>query len=133
MKIVVLLFFSLYSFSAFSQDREFTYKEGDVEFHMKSYYMLIYLRGERSQEFSEEELAEIQKAHLVHINEMAKEKVVLMAGPFEGDDDKRGILVFDLATEEEVISYAEQDPSVQAGRLTYEIHKWWTEKGGCLD
>lgn len=133
MKTVVLLFFSLSSIIAFSQDREFTYKEGDIEFHMKSYYMLIYLRGERAQEFTEQELEEIQKGHLAHINEMANEKVVLMAGPFEGDDDKRGILIFDLATKEEVIAWVEQDPSVRAGRLSYEIHKWWTEKGNCLD
>lgn len=133
MKIIVFLFFSITSLLAFSQEREYTYKEGDIEFHMKSYYMLIYLRGDRAQEFSEEELEKIQQGHLAHINEMAKEKVVIMAGPFEGDDNKRGILVFDLATEEEVIAWVEQDPSIQAGRLSYEIHKWWAEKGTCLD
>ena len=68
-----------------------------------------------------------------HIGAMAEADVVRMAGPFNEDGDKRGILIFDVDTKEEVIEWIEKDPSVKAGRLTYEIYGWWTEKGACLE
>ena len=116
-----------------AQEREFVSKEGDQEFHMKMYWMLIYVRGEKAQDFSEEELVELQNGHMAHIGAMAEADVVRMAGPFNEDGDKRGILIFDVDTKEEVIEWIEQDPSVKAGRLTYEIYGWWTEKGACLE
>ena len=130
--LILLLFVSSASFAQESE-REFISKEGDQEFHMKKYWMLIYIRGDKANDFSEEELVELQNGHMAHIGEMAEADVVRMAGPFDGDNDKRGILIFDLDTEEEVVEWIEQDPSVKAGRLTYEIYGWWTEKGACLE
>lgn len=133
MKIFLSLLMLVCFLNAFSQEREFISKEGDQEFHMKMYYMLIYVRGEKAAEFSDKELIELQNGHMRHIGKMAEANVVRMAGPFDGDGDKRGILVFDLDTEEEVVEWIEQDPSVSAGRLSYEIYGWWTEKGACLE
>ena len=130
--LIILLLFSGMLAQAQKEDREMTYKEGDVEFHMKMFYMLIFIRGDQLEEFSEKQLFDMQNEHLAHINEMAEAGAVLMAGPFGGDGEKRGILIFDVDTEAEVVEWMKGDPFIQNGRLTYEIHSWWTEKGKCL-
>ena len=63
---------------------------------------------------------------------MAKEGKLAIAGPFGDDGDWRGIFIFDVDSEDEVRELLKNDPSIQAGRLSYEIHPWWTEKGSCL-
>ena len=72
----VLLFLSIVSTNIYSQEREFISKEGDHEYHMKMYYMLIYVRGEKAFEFSDEELKDLQKGHMDHIGKMAEAGVV---------------------------------------------------------
>ncbi|MFZ6053365.1 YciI family protein [Halocola ammonii] len=135
-----LLFFALLLTSGFasaqeekSNPREFEMTEGDTTYVMKQYFMLIYLTGDNQEEVSREKSTELQEGHLGHINKMADEGVVKMAGPFGDQTEKRGILIFDLDTKEEVVEWVSQDPLVKAGRLKYEIHPWWTAKGSCLD
>ena len=113
--------------------REFEMTEGDTTYVMKQYFMLIYLSGDNKEEISKEKSAELQKGHLGHINKMAEEGAVQMAGPFGDQTEKRGILIFDVDTKEEVVEWVSQDPLVKAGRLKYEIHPWWTAKGSCLE
>lgn len=115
-----------------TEPREFEMKSGDETIVMKRYYFLLYLRGERSEDYSEAELEEIQAGHLAHISKMVKEGVVCMAGPFGDDTEKRGLLIFDLETEESVREWIEQDPGVRSGRMSYEIHPWWGAKGSVL-
>ena len=46
----------------------------------------------------------------------------------QGDDAYRGMSIFDCdATEAARLS--QQDPSVLAGRLTYEVMQWWVAAG----
>jgi uncharacterized protein YciI len=133
MKYLIGLGLILLTFSGFSQERESTYREGDVEYHMKKYYFLILIRGDNQVELSEGRKKSLQDAHLDYIDKMAEQGVVKIAGPFEGDEDMRGILIFDVDTEEEVRVWMQGDPLVEMGRLRYKILPWWTEKGGCLD
>ena len=99
---------------------------------MKRYYLLLYVRGDRANEYSEEELEKIQAGHLAHIKKLASEGKVLMAGPFGGDGEKRGMLVFDLKDAAEVERLSQQDPAVKAGRLKFEVLPWWAAKGSTL-
>ncbi|MFZ5554822.1 MAG: YciI family protein [Bacteroidota bacterium] len=127
--LCISIFFVFY-FTGYSQ-REFEMKEGDTTYVMKQYFMLIYLSGpERSQDSVT--LAQLQKGHLEHIDKMAKAGVVLMAGPFGDNTEKRGILIFDVATQKEAEDWVNQDPMVKAKRLVYEIHPWWCAKGSVL-
>ena len=130
--LVVLLFFSGIFAQAQKNEREMTYKEGDIEFHMKMFYMLIFIKGDQSEQYSEKQLFDMQNEHLAHINKMTEAGAVVIAGSFDGDNEKRGILIFDVDTEAEVIKWMQDDPFVKNGRLTYEILPWWTEKGKCL-
>lgn len=131
MKINLTLLISIFiSTNAFPQ-REFEMKEGDTTYVMKQYFMLIYLSGpERSQDSLT--LVKLQEGHLNHIDKMAKAGAVLMAGPFGDNTEKRGVLIFDVATKEEAENWVNQDPMVKAKRLIYEIHPWWCAKGSIL-
>ncbi len=101
--------------------REFEMTEGDTTYTMKQYVFCLYLSGDnRSQ--SEEEAQALQAQHMNHMNSMAEEKGLIVAGPFGDESEKRGILVFDVATTEEAEEAISSDPAVKAGRLTYECH-----------
>lgn len=114
-----------------AQEREFEIKEGDTTYVMKQYFFCFYLRGEKTDQDSLT-LVKLQEGHMAHINKMAEEKVICMAGPFGDNTEKRGILLFDVATKEEAEEWVKKDPMVIEGRLTYEIHPWWGAKGSKL-
>lgn len=74
--------------------------------------------------------AKIQEGHMANINKLYYDGKIKVAGPF-GDDGKwRGIFIFDCQTKEEVEKLLKTDPAVSSGRLTYEIHPWWTAATG---
>lgn len=72
---------------------------------------------------------ELQKAHLANINRLAETKKLVVAGPFGSSGPLRGIFVFKVATLEEAKELAATDPSVQAGRLTIDMHPWLVPEG----
>lgn len=131
MKSLFILLFLLITSLSYSQTREFEMKEGDTTYIMKQYFLCIYLRGEKPN-IDSTTLAELQKGHLDNINAMVAAGAICMAGPFGDDTEKRGILVFDVATKEEAEVWLKKDPMVVAKRLTYEIHPWWGAKGSVL-
>lgn len=69
---------------------------------------------------------------MANIHKMAEIGKLKIAGPFGDDGNWRGIFIFDVESEEEVKELIKNDPAIQAGRLSYEIHPWWTEPGSCL-
>lgn len=135
MKKILLLIFVFSFIPGFSQEedtvRHFSMKEGDTVYHMKRYYLCIYISGgTRNQDSAA--AAEIMKGHLAHINLMSEKGAICMAGPFGDNTEKRGILMFDVATMKEAETWVKKDPAVMAGRLTYEIHPWWGAVGSKL-
>ncbi len=94
------------------------------------YTFVLLRRGPRALEFDEDELDRLQAAHLAHLDAMRERGVLLAAGPFEDQDDetKRGICIYRTGLEE-TRRLAEQDPSVQAGRMAIEAMTWLTPKG----
>jgi uncharacterized protein YciI len=98
---------------------------------MKEYQMVIYLKGDDRDQDSVT-AAEIQQAHMAFINRMAEEGKLSIAGPFGDDGLMRGILIFNVPDEKAAALLMEQDKAIQSGRLRYEIHPWWSEKGAVL-
>jgi uncharacterized protein len=94
-------------------------------------YSLVFLRrGPRAFEFSDDELEELQAAHLAHLSAMREQGHLLVGGPFDDQPDEtfRGMSLYrtDL---EETRRLAELDPSVQAGRLRVEVLSWYVPEG----
>ena len=74
--------------------------------------------------------AKIQEGHMANITKLYYDGKLKVAGPF-GDDGKwRGLFIFDCETKEEVEKLLKTDPAVLSGRLSYEIHPWWTAATG---
>lgn len=91
---------------------------------MTVYYMAFLKRGpDRSHDSLT--AAKIQEGHMAHIMQMAKDKKLVLAGPFMDNGDLRGIFVFNVASVEEAIELTNQDPAVKSGRLVMEIHPWY--------
>jgi uncharacterized protein len=100
--------------------------------NIKQYYFVMLTRGPDSSNIDSVKLQKIQAGHMANIRMMAEAGKLQIAGPFGDDGNWRGIFIFDVKSEEEVKELLSNDPAIQTGRLSYEIHPWWTEKGTCL-
>ena len=100
-----------------------------------TYWMVFLMRGDKADQFTDEQLEEIQRGHLAHLGALGEAGHTLAVGPFEvgPTEPMRGIVLFPSdKTEAEVRALAEQDPAVQAGRLRVDIRKWWTPAGAMI-
>lgn len=109
----------------------FFYEEEEEKYLMQQYFIVFLKRGaNRSQDSTE--AARLQEQHLAHLNRMADEGYLSLAGPFGDDGEIRGIAVYNTPNLRMADSLARIDPMVRAGRLEVEIHPWWAAKGGEL-
>ncbi len=104
-------------------------KNPDIKMEMTTYQLVFLVQGDKADYLSAQEGAAIQQAHLEHIFAMLDSKKAAAAGPFLGDHDIRGFIVFQTGSLEEAKKLAESDPAVKAGRMKVEIHPWWVAKG----
>jgi uncharacterized protein len=97
---------------------------------LDTYTFVLLRRGPRADDYSDEELDELQAAHLAFLDEMRQRGHLVLAGPFRDQDDetKRGLAIYRTSLEE-TRRLTEQDPSVQAGRIAIEAMTWLTPKG----
>ncbi len=128
MKIITLsVLLMAIGFSSYSQ-REFEYTEGDTTFVMKRYVFMLLNSGDTKSKDSLE-AAKFQELHLAHLNKLAEEGKLIVAGPFENGGKHRGLLIFDVEEVEEALKLEGQDPMVESGRLKMEAFYWWGAKG----
>jgi len=97
---------------------------GADEYGMKKYVMAFLKRGSNNQLDSLKK-AELQTAHLKNIDKMAEEGKLVLAGPFFGDGELRGIYIFNVKTIEEAEKLTNTDPAIQAGTLIMELKEWY--------
>ena len=80
--------------------------------------------------FTDEDLTALQAAHLAYRAELQRQGVLVVNGPLfeQSDVSLRGVSIFacDLA---EAARLSDEDPSVKAGRLTYDLMEWWVPAG----
>ena len=112
--------------------KSFTYKEGDTTYLMQQYYM-VFLKTGPNRDQDSLSLAKLQQQHMAHLERMGNEGYASLIGPFEDSSDIKGIAVYNTRTLKEADSLANLDPMVKAGRLTIEVHPWWTAKGNKLN
>ncbi|WP_268034573.1 YciI family protein [Algoriphagus sp. PAP.12] len=128
-KLILILIFCLggiFSLQAQTEyDPELAEKVGADEYGMKKFVIAFLYRGDRVNEYSEEERAELQKGHMANINRMAEEGKLVLAGPFFGNEDLRGLYFFDVQSLEEAQSLTETDPSIKAGVLKMDLKEWY--------
>jgi len=138
----ILFFFALFIVShslAFTQEVQidengfetFTMTDGDTTYIMKKYFMAFLNEGP-TRDHSAEEAAVIQKGHLAHMDKLAQEGIIQIAGPFGDDGKTKGIVIYAIPTLAEALNLTNMDPAVKAGRLEVEIRPWWAAVGSTL-
>ena len=94
------------------------------------YTVVILRRPADAPELTDDELEALQARHLAYRAELAREGVLVANGPFDQQSDPsyRGMSIFDCEPAD-AARLSEGDPSVVAGRLTYDVMEWWVRAG----
>jgi uncharacterized protein YciI len=66
----------------------------------------------------------IQKAHLAHMEALAKAGHLIVAGPFLTPGGPRGVVVYRCDSLARAIAWTEPDPAVRNKRLAVEMYRW---------
>jgi uncharacterized protein YciI len=100
-----------------------------VEWEMKIYYF-VFLNAVKDRPVIDSVTAmEIQKGHMANLERMYYEGKSKLAGPFLDGGEMRGIVVLDVASEEEAREQMSRDPAIINGRLEAVIKKWYGPAG----
>lgn len=97
---------------------------GADDYGMKK-YVLAFLKKGPNRDMDSTKAAELQVAHLENIEKMAIEGKLVLAGPFLGEGDLRGIYVFNVETIAEAEELTRTDSAIQAGSLVMELREWY--------
>ena len=75
---------------------------------------------------SDEQLDELQARHLAYRAGLRRQGILVVNGPLseQTDESLRGLSIFACSLEE-ASRLSDEDPSVQAGRLAYDVMEWW--------
>jgi uncharacterized protein YciI len=94
---------------------------------MMTYYMAFLRKGPKWTPDPTPEVMKISEAHMAHINKLAEEGSLIIAGPFvgqTGDSALAGMFLFKVDSEEKARELANADPAVKAGRFFIQIVPW---------
>ncbi len=97
---------------------------GADEYGMKKYVMAFLKKGP-NRDLDSASAYELQAAHLANIGKMVEAGKLVLAGPFFGNGDLRGIYIFDVTSIEEAKQLTETDSAIQAGSLILELQEWY--------
>jgi uncharacterized protein len=94
------------------------------------YTLVLLRRPADAPQMSDEELDALQARHLAYRADLKRQGKIVANGPLgeQTDISMRGLSIYacDLA---EAARLSDGDPSVQAGRLAYELMEWWVAAG----
>jgi uncharacterized protein YciI len=65
------------------------------------------------------------EGHFANINRLASEKKLVLAGPLDGVEGRRGIFVFATPDIEQAKSFVATDPVIISGEMVAEYHKFY--------
>jgi uncharacterized protein len=94
------------------------------------YTLVLLRRPANAPDMPEHELDALQARHLAYRADLRRQGVIVANGPFDAQSDTtmRGLSIFACSLDE-AVRLSDGDPSVQAGRLTYDLMEWWVAAG----
>ncbi len=94
------------------------------------YTLVLLRRPADAPDMPEAELDALQAQHLAYRARLRREGMIVVNGPLgeQSDVAMRGLSIFACDTDE-ARRLTDGDPSVQAGRLTYDVMEWWVGAG----
>jgi uncharacterized protein len=92
--------------------------------------LVLLRRPADAPQMSDEELDALQARHLAYRSELRRRGILVVNGPLgeQTDISMRGLSIFACSLEE-AARLSDGDPSVQAGRLSYDLMEWWVAAG----
>ena len=95
-----------------------------------AYTLVVLRRSPDAPLLSDEEVDTLQARHLAYRAELSRRGVLVVNGPFDQQSDPsfRGMSIF-ACERAEATRISDADPSVIAGRLTYDVMEWWVRAG----
>jgi uncharacterized protein YciI len=105
-------------------------KEKPKPMEFETYSLVLLRSGANQDKATRAELMEIQRKHLGHLSAQADAGKMVIAGPFDKQEDKtlRGLCLYRTPLAE-AKALASADPAVKAGRLKVEVLTWYVQKG----
>jgi uncharacterized protein YciI len=93
---------------------------------LESFELVMLRRPADATAYDDETLERIQLAHLEFHAALRDSGKIVTNGPILRQPDKslRGLAFYRVGSVEEARRFAEQDPSVQAGRLAVDVMEW---------
>jgi uncharacterized protein YciI len=94
------------------------------------YTLVLLRRPADAPAMSEVELDALQTRHLAYRAELRRQGILVVNGPLseQSDTAMRGLSIFACSLDE-AARLSDGDPSVQAGRLAYDLMEWWVAAG----
>ena len=94
------------------------------------YTLVLLRRPPDAPAMSEEELDALQRRHLAYRADLRRQGVLVVNGPLleQSDASLRGLSIF-ACDADDARRLSDGDPSVQAGRLSFEVMEWWVAAG----
>lgn len=97
---------------------------GADPYGMKKYVMAFLKKGP-NKDLDKDSAMKLEMAHLKNIEKMAKDGKLVLAGPFFGNQELRGIYIFNVESIIEAEELTGSDPAIQAGSLEMELLEWY--------
>lgn len=108
-----------------SYDSVLAKKLGADDYGMKKYILVILKTGTNNSD-NKEKKDSCFKQHLANIGRLAKEDMLIVAGPIAKNDNQyRGIFILSVATKEAAIELLKSDAAISAKYLEYELYNWY--------
>lgn len=94
------------------------------------YTVVLLRRPTDPPEMADSDLDALQARHLAYRAHLRRQGVLVANGPFadQSDPSYRGMSVF-ACSPAEAARLSDDDPSVVAGRLSYDVMEWWVAAG----
>jgi len=97
---------------------------GADEYGMRTYIMALLKTGPNRPEDSLKSVA-LMRGHLDNIGRLAKEGKLVVSGPFFGNQDLKGIYIFNTDNLDSAKAMTKSDPAIKFGSLEMELLKWY--------
>lgn len=90
------------------------------------YTLVVLRRPADAPDLSEADLDALQLRHLAYLADLGRKGILVVNGPVttQSDPSYRGVSIF-ACDPDEAARLSDDDPSVRAGRLAYDVMEWW--------
>lgn len=105
-------------------------RDPNIPDEFEVYTLVLLRRPPNAPQMPDEELDALQAKHLAYRSELRRQGLLVVNGPLgeKSDVSMRGLSIFACGLEE-AARLSDGDPSVQAGRLAYDLMEWWVGAG----